>query len=403
MDWSKTNKKKFRQALQGVYRTYGDLRIFAAEELDWRLEEIVPSSHNIKVASFELIAWAEGRGKLQALCEAFREEHPDHPFFTQVGLTSEGGAEIRETTSQINQDHQSSGNHVVDHMPPKTSPAQPLAPDLGNSFAVCKSIKTASITSDGVITERQKQIQCQVFPLGGTPLEMVWIPAGSFLMGSPESEPNRRENEGPQHRVTFAEGFWMGRYPVTQAQWRWIACLEPLNQSLKANPSGFPGDKNPVEQVSWDEAQEFCCRLSREFSQKFKLPSEAQWEYACRAGTKTAFAFGNELIETLANYTPRSSRLDGVTTEVGQFPTNGWGLHDMHGNVWEWCEDTPYASFKDIPSDGTAWINSALAGRMLRGGSCSNLQEECRSASRRFSSRHNRHNYVGFRVVCSPD
>ncbi|MEM6500508.1 MAG: SUMF1/EgtB/PvdO family nonheme iron enzyme [Cyanobacteria bacterium P01_C01_bin.89] len=426
MDWSKTNKKKFRQALQGVYRTYSDLRIFAAEELDWRLEEIVPSSHTIKTASFDLIAWAEGRGKLQALYEAFQEENPDHPFLIKIKPESEGSKEKRatgvQTGAQINQDHKSSGDNVagnkyVNHYhsassqtaPPKTAIPETAPPEKPSLPGEAFTFTTASITLDGIITERQGQGRRQFFDLGGTPLEMVWMPAGSFLMGSPESEEGRSDGEGPQHRVTFREGFWMGRYPVTQAQWRWVACLGAVDQSLKANPSGFSGDKRPVERVSWDETQEFCRRLSREFSPIFNLPSEAQWEYACRGGTGTAFAFGDTLTTDLANYEGNYTYGAGPkgkyrkeTTEVGQFPANEWELHDMHGNVWEWCEDMWHKNYNGALNNGTSWIDNKSTSRLLRGGSWFSFPRHCRSAFRYYYPHDYRLNYFGFRVVCSP-
>ncbi|MGD1938747.1 MAG: SUMF1/EgtB/PvdO family nonheme iron enzyme [Cyanophyceae cyanobacterium] len=417
MDWSKTNKKKFRQALQGVYRTYSDLRIFAAEELDWRLEEIVPSSHTIKAASFDLIAWAEGRGKLQDLYQAFREENPEHPFLIKVKAASKGGVETGATEAQVNQDHRSSGDNVasnkyVNHYNSGTASVGSSGAETQEKSSLPGEVftfTTASITLDGIITKREKQGRRQIFDLGGTPLEMVWIPAGSFLMGSPESELERKESEGPQHQVMFAEGFWMGRYPVTQAQWRWVACLEAVKQSLKANPSRFPGDKRPVETVSWDEVQEFSRRLSRKLLPIFKLPSEAQWEYACRGWTETAFAFGDALTTDLANYDGNQAygaapkgKCREETTEVGQFPANEWGLHDMHGNVWEWCEDTWHENYNGAPSDGTAWTNNKPTSRLLRGGTWIRDPGNCRSAFRSYYPRSGCLNNLGFRVVCSP-
>ena len=256
--------------------------------------------------------------------------------------------------------------------------------------------------------QRQREGWHQILDLGGTPLEMVWIPPGEFLMGSPTYEKGRYERERPQHQVTFADGFWMGRYPVTQAQWKWVAGLRAIAQTLNTDPSEFKGANRPVEQVSWENAQEFCRRLSLGRSQLFQLPSEAQWEYACRGGTKMPFAVGETLTTTLANYDgnyaygqePKGGCREG-TTAVGQFPANRWGLQDMHGNVWEWCEDTWHDDYEGAPTDGTPWITDKLISRPIRGGSWDSNPRYCRSASRFKASQQLRVAHLGFRVVCS--
>ncbi|MEM9245048.1 MAG: SUMF1/EgtB/PvdO family nonheme iron enzyme [Cyanobacteria bacterium P01_F01_bin.153] len=373
MAWNNVNRRKLREALQDVYLSYTRLEIFVHDELDASLQRIVPSSQDMEAVAFKLVEWARTQRRLDDLYKAFREENPEHPFLIQVKPAREINTGKQTTRAQINQE-------------------KSLLP--GEAF----TFTTASITSDGIITERQKQGRRQVFDLGGTPLEMVWIPTGSFLMGSPKSEPDRRKNEGPQHQVTFAEGFWMGRYPVTQAQWGWIARSGAVNQSLIVNPRWFLMGKYPVDHASWDGAQEFCRRLSREFPQEFKLPSEAQWEYACRAGTATSFAFGDRLPQQLAHY---GVPCGGATEVVGQFLANGWGLHGMHGNVWEWCEDTWHGSYDDAPNDGTAWIDDKSVIRSLRGGSWFSRLGYCRSAFRSYSSRGRpRLDAVGFRVCC---
>ena len=178
---------------------------------------------------------------------------------------------------------------------------------------------------------------------GGVALEMVPIPAGEFLMGSPENEPWRWDCEGPQHWVRVP-AFSLAQTPITQAQWRQVARWQPAagdppwERELNPDPSLFQrgrpeDDRRPVEMVSWFDAQEFCRRLSRRTGRIYALPSEAQWEYACRAGTTTPYAFGSVLSQRQAN------AAGSETTEVGMFPANAWGLRDMHGNVWEWCAD----------------------------------------------------------------
>ena len=254
----------------------------------------------------------------------------------------------------------------------------------------------------------------------GVALDMVQIPAGSFLMGSPDDELERSDAEGPQHSVKVPS-FFMGRYPVTQAQWRVVARMKPVNSEIemKLNPSNFEGDDRPVEQVNWFEAQEFCARLSATTPGRiYRLPSEAEWEYACRAGTQTAFCFGETLTTNLANYRGTEWKEVGEsgqygrgpkgeyreeTMPVGRFPANDFGLHDLHGNVWEWCEDEWHGSYKGAPEDGSAWVDVEATderNRVLRGGSWFNYPRHCRSAFRNSDTPGNRVNSYGFRVVC---
>ncbi|CCH96181.1 formylglycine-generating enzyme family protein [Microcystis aeruginosa] len=241
----------------------------------------------------------------------------------------------------------------------------------------------------------------------GVTLEMVAIPAGQFKMGSPDGQGN--DNERPQHLVTVP-AFFMGKYPITQAQWKAVASLPKIERDLSLNPSKFSGNNRPVEQVSWYAAVEFCMRLSKATGRDYRLPSEAQWEYACRAGTTTPFYFGETITPDLANYNGNSIYAQGhkgvyrqETTPVGKFPPNAFGLYDMHGNVWEWCADTWHDNYKDAPRDGSVWIENGNDNcSPLRGGSWYINPYSCRSAyrlnlNRRVSSNLNR----GFRVVCS--
>jgi hypothetical protein len=187
----------------------------------------------------------------------------------------------------------------------------------------------------------------------GIAITMLPIPAGSFLMGSPESEPDRFDDEGPQHQVTL-RAFWMAQTPTTQAQWRTVAGWPKVERDLEPDPSCFKGDQRPVEMVSWRDAQEFCRRLSQRTGKRYGLPSEAQWEYACRAGSSTPFYFGATLTPEQANYN------DSETVDVASYPANAWGLHDMHGNVWEWCQDHWHSDYEGAPNDGSAWEDCSL-------------------------------------------
>ena len=197
----------------------------------------------------------------------------------------------------------------------------------------------------------------------GVALDMMAIPGGTFEMGSPKNEPEHFDDEGPQHEVAVGD-FYMGRYAVTQAQWRWVAGLPQVERELNPDPSNFKGDNLPVEQVSWEDAREFCRRLSAAAERTYRLPSEAEWEYACRAGTTTPFHFGEMITLELANYDGSSyndgptGESRGQTVDVGTYPANDFGLYEMHGNVWEWCEDDWHGNYKDAPIDGSPWVES---------------------------------------------
>src|SRR5262245_61930393 len=227
--------------------------------------------------------------------------------------------------------------------------------------------------------------------LNGVRLEMVGVPEGEFLMGSPESEEGRENNEGPQHRVTI-QAFSIGKYEITQAQWK--AVMDGNN------PSNFNGDDLPVEGVSWEDAKEFCQKLTQMTGKRYGLPSEAEWEYACRARTTGAYA--NDL-DKMAWYDDNSG---AKTHLVGQKRANAFGLYDMHGNVREWCEDlwrnSDDGERGNQPTDGSAWLSGEdLRFRVMRGGSWKDHSREVRSATRTTVSPGGRIIYLGLRVVVS--
>jgi formylglycine-generating enzyme required for sulfatase activity len=232
------------------------------------------------------------------------------------------------------------------------------------------------------------------------PLEMVQIPGGSFMMGSPESEKGRSTDgsESPQHQVNVP-GFYMGKYVVTQEQYQ---------QIMGNNPSSFKGAKRPVEQVSWNNAVEFCQKLSKKTGREYRLPSEAEWEYACRAGTTTPFHFGETITTELANYngnfiyaSERKGKYLEQTTDVNSFTPNAFGLYNMHGNVSEWCQDDWHNNYANAPKDGSAWTSQSDNEKAKRGGSWASKPEDCRSAYRSSANLDSNYHFIGFRVVCS--
>ena len=237
-------------------------------------------------------------------------------------------------------------------------------------------------------------------------MELVFIPPGEFLMGSPADEPGRDEDERLRP-VRLAMGFYMGATEVTQSQWRAV---------MEDNPSKSEGDELPVEQVSWEDAVEFCRRLSREEGRRYRLPTEVEWEYACRADARSAFSFGETISTTQANYDGNYAYRDGhkgvyreATVPVAGFPASPWGLHDMHGNVWEWCandnENAPQNEVAAAPRNGQGFVLEVSAdpaqveGRVLRGGSWRNRPRYCRCANRVIDTEGSKLSNIGFRVV----
>lgn len=247
--------------------------------------------------------------------------------------------------------------------------------------------------------------RCFTEELGQSSLEMIVIPGGTFSMGSTESKPF--SNETPVHPVTI-QPFLMSKYPITKAQWRNIAQLEQVNRPLKLQPARSGGLNHPVVKISWLDAIEFCDRLSRKTGHVYRLPSEAEWEYACRAGTTTPFHFGETITSDLANYdsrikyrSERRGEHHGMLVPVGSFPfTNAFGLSDMHGNVWEWCLDHWHNKYDEAPTDGQAWLETCENhDRVMRGGSWFSEPKLCRSTSRMFDQADSNSDKIGFRVI----
>ncbi|MBF2035599.1 MAG: SUMF1/EgtB/PvdO family nonheme iron enzyme [Leptolyngbyaceae cyanobacterium T60_A2020_046] len=307
--------------------------------------------------------------------------------------------------------------------PSKAAPPPPPPQPAPPTFA----FEVVTVDAQGKINSRQPataEYRRETLP-GDVTLDMVRIPAGEFMMGQTEAEKAELirqvgeesykkyyANELPRHSVAVPS-FWMGKYAVTQAQWRVVAHLPKVKADLKPDPANFKGENRPVERVSWHDATEFCARLTKHTGRTYRLPSEAEWEYACRAGTTTPFYFGETITPDLVNYSGNYSygaapkgQYREATTDVGSFPPNGFGLYDMHGNVWEWCLDHWHDGygglFHKAPPDGSAWLSSDENKFLLRrGGSWVYGPRDCRCAFRNRLVPGGRNDNIGFRVVCS--
>jgi formylglycine-generating enzyme required for sulfatase activity len=256
-------------------------------------------------------------------------------------------------------------------------------------------------------------------------IDMVEIPGGMFLMGSPageikqiaqetgrtvEKEMKERlqeqlQWETPQHSVKIP-AYYLSKFEITQAQWLAVSKLPKVKRDLPSDPSYFKGSNRPVEMVSWDDAMEFCERLSRATGRKYRLPTEAEWEYACRAGSTAPFHFGDAIMSEWANYEGKSPYADAPkgpyreqTIPVGSLGVaNAFGLYDMHGNVWEWCLDSWHENYLSAPRDGKIWDGDSLV-KVIRGGAWNSYAGECRSSSRNRITAPFKRNAIGFRVV----
>jgi formylglycine-generating enzyme required for sulfatase activity len=270
-------------------------------------------------------------------------------------------------------------------------------------------VVTVDVTGQNISRKRGNATYFSEDLGNGIALDMVKIPGGTFQMGAVKGEEGASSDEFPQHPVTVKE-FWMGKFVVTQEQWKTIVLLPKIKTVLKESPSRFKGKDLPIEQVSWHEAKEFCDRLSKKTGKTFDLPTEAQWEYACRAGTTTPFHFGETITTDVANFEGNytygkasKGTYREKTIAVDSFAPNAFGLYNMHGNVWEWCLDPWHPNYGDAPSDDRVWDASNDSGselRLMRGGSWRLNPGGCRSALRSNYVPASQYFNVGFRVVC---
>ncbi len=290
-------------------------------------------------------------------------------------------------------------SNLISSKDPKDTSQTNVSSDV--IISTLKTIEFATVKLDNrgeIIARPLGTAQILKEDLGnGLNLTMVSIPGGSFMMGAPENEQESENYERPQHQVTVSD-FYMGQTLITQSQYQSI---------MEENPSRFKGDNRPVENVQWKEAQEFCRKLSVKTKNLYALPSESCWEYACRGGTITPFYFGNTITTDTANYSANytyGNAPKGLyrkeTTIVDTFPPNPFGLYDMHGNIWEWCEDHWHENYKGAPTDGSIWDSeNDTQDRVLRGGAWYLKPRFCRSASRTRWSAKVKSNNFGFRVV----
>jgi formylglycine-generating enzyme required for sulfatase activity/tRNA A-37 threonylcarbamoyl transferase component Bud32 len=295
-----------------------------------------------------------------------------------------------------------------------------------------KKIKTTGFLGLGkkevILSRHQSTAKYFREDLGnGVFLDMVAIPGGTFMMGTEEVEIAKVknsirvashehgihelfENESPQHRV-IVPGFYMAKFLVTQEQWKRVANLPQIQRELKEYPSYFKGNKLPVEQISWEDAVEFCNRLSKGTKKEYRLPSEVEWEYACRAGTTTPFHYGETITSELANYNAANAYMryanepEGEyrkeTTPVGSFPPNGFGLYDMHGNVCEWCADNFNDNYQGAPYFGCDWVDKSSNVFVVRSGCWGHYSLFCRSANVSGNISEGINYATGFRCVIS--
>ncbi|HEY9609178.1 caspase, EACC1-associated type [Allocoleopsis sp.] len=404
-------KLKYRKGVGVIAREdEGDIDFINRSYLDELKNTLGLQAEEAKVVEAEVLEpYRQRKEKLQryeqVLAEAMQRQYP------LSAKERDRLKRLQQILSLRNEDVEPIEMQLISHQSGvKSQAAAPPREPTSLSLPVF-NFDVVTVNAEGrEIDRRQGQAQCFIEDLGNEiTLEMVAILGGTFCMGSPEAEADRLESEEPQHLV-IVKPFFMGKYPITQAQWQAVVALPPVKRSLVLNPSKFKGANHPVETVSFEDAIEFCARLSNYTEREYRLPSEAEWEYACRAGTTTPFHFGETITSDLANYDGSytySSDFQGKyrekTTPVDNFQAaNAFGLYDMHGNVWEWCADSWHSDYEGAPTDGSVWQdNNGNQKRLLRGGSWYFKPSMCRSACRM--------NYIpalesygnGFRVVCT--
>jgi formylglycine-generating enzyme required for sulfatase activity len=403
------NLKYEREFQRQVEKDRGNLsiavkRMLARKQTEWGISPAEAKAIEDRV----LQPYREYQEKLAEYEQTLTEEmQMEYPFSARVQ------ADLKEYQQYLKLRDEDIAE-IHQRVLPQFTPISP-DPSIGKTDGIPKlsviEVTSVKVDSKGKIIEKP-QGSAEIFTedLGNdVSLTMVKITSSEFLMGSHTSEEGRFDNESPQHQVRVP-AFYMGQTLVTQAQWQ---------QIMGSNPSQFTGDgKLPVEQVSWLDTQVFCQKLLERTQRAYRLPSEAEWEYACRAGTTTPFYFGKTISSEIANYRAQDWQYQGTTypgkygdgelgefrnktTTVGNFPPNAFGLYDLHGNLWEWCLDHWHQNYQGAPSDGSAWLSDDdSANRLLRGGSWNINPRFCRSATRYYITPDVRFDLIGFRVVC---
>ncbi len=387
------NLNRYEQELSNALKAGYPLDEFVRNGLKNFQQSLGLSNEDVAPIEQRLLASKQAEYKLQQQqAERLRQEREEELEYQrqQAEYQRQQEAErLRQEQTELQKQRETQSSSIIQ--------TQPF--EFDTAILTVKSSGIFGIGRSYEINRSRKRAESFQEDLGnGVFLEMVEIPGGSFLMGSPESELERYDNESPQHKVNI-QPFFMGKFQVTQEQYQAI---------MGENPSHFKGNKKPVECVSWDNAVEFCGKISKRTGKTYRLPSEAEWEYACRAGTTTPFHFGEtistELVNYDGNYTYGSASKGEYrrqTIDVGSFPANAFGLYDMHGNVWEWCQDNWHENYQGAPNDGTAWLvdDNENNYRLLRGGSWDYNPRNCRCAFRGRYERDDRYSIIGFRVV----
>jgi len=265
---------------------------------------------------------------------------------------------------------------------------------ISKTSCVILAIYMASV---GVASDNEKK-EITIKLTGGADMEMVWINPGTFIMGSPENESNRESNE-TQHEVTISKGFWLGKYEITQSQWESVMNTRPWEGQVFVK--NIPN--HPAVYISWNDIQSFIAKLNEaEKTDKYRLPTEAEWEYACRAGTASAYSFGDDKIEDYVWFGKNTYDLGNMFAQaVGQKKPNQWGLYDMHGNVWEWVQDY-YGLYPDKPQADPKGAESGDT-RIFRGGSFYYIAYLTRSAYRGYNSPTHKLFNLGARLLKEGD
>jgi formylglycine-generating enzyme required for sulfatase activity len=425
MDLSGQQREKLKAALIHAFPNKTYLEQMLSFQLNKNLEAIA-GGNNLEEITFNLIKLAESQGWIEELVHAAHKSNSGNPKLKVIVEELLTDFKVGETVIYLAEKQQKIENFVETQSTisnkrydfnKETKKEISAELKLKSSLRKYRFEYAEVVQPSGLfgflkkptINSYRKEAKYFTEDLGGgVELEMIAIPKGNFLMGSHDEERNAHISEFPQHQVSI-NSFFIGKHPIIQKQWKAVACLPQIDRPLVVDCSKFKGDNYPVEQVCWEDAIEFCNRLSQKTGSYYRLPSEAEWEYACRAGTVTSFHCGEILIPDLANYQdykdPNSSRevFHNRTTPVDNFKyANAFGLYNMHGLVWEWCMDTWHDSYKRAPNDGKPWNdNKDKQLHAIRGGSWADPSGNCRSASRKKARSDERASYLGFRIVCT--